>query len=223
MKNTWKQFLNWLENGDLVPWVILVSIPHYYDVLKLYDYWYASMAFAVLVDLGHYRTIKLYVRRKSSRGDTFWWMAALTIVSLGFHIAFYVIAGATTGYSILLGMVVPILIFALAYLSGREGWGATAKKEAATSGEKTASSDGQDKATSGKKTATDWRLLTSAEKLEIATMSPSEVKAMYPIAPRTARQWVERATVAATSANPTAPVYQGNGNGNKAGVGEGLK
>ena len=207
MKNFWNHLLNWLENGDLVPWVILVSIPHYFDVLKEFDYWYASLAFAILVDLGHYRTIKLFVRRKAIRGGTFWWMTALTIVSLGFHIAFYVISGAKTIYAVMLGLVVPILIFALAYLSGREGWGATAKKEAASSGEK----NRHDAATTGDKPANDWRLLTPKEKAEIAAMSPTQVSALYQIADRTARQWVQRAAAGVRPAGTQPGLIQGQG------------
>ena len=109
-----KRFVNWIENGDLIPTIIAVSVPHYARVLAQYDFWAVAAIIGFLVDIGHYRTIKTYLR-----GNGWGWMVVLTVFSVGFHMAFYVLGGAG-GWSIVLGCAIPVVIFALAFISRRE-------------------------------------------------------------------------------------------------------
>lgn len=194
----WKRLLNWLENGDLVPWVILVSIPHYHEVLKLYEWWVAAAAIAVLVDLGHYRTIK-----QALAGRGWFWMFILTGVSYGFHVAFYIVGGAAALWSWLLGAVVPILLFALAWLSSKERWGQRARKDAGNLPE---TRHGQKQERSGTK---DWRTLPRSERVQLAGLSTSEIVAQYDVSERTARNWRSRSQGAVRSESHAGPGFPG--------------
>lgn len=57
MRKLWSRLVNWLENGDLVPIVILVSIPHYVRVLAEWEWMFVAASLGFLIDLGHYRPI----------------------------------------------------------------------------------------------------------------------------------------------------------------------
>jgi len=181
MTQYWNTFKNWIENGDLVPYVIVISIPHYTNVLAEFEWMPVAAALGFLVDIGHYRTILAYRRNKGS-----FWMVMLTFVSFGFHTAFYYIGGAAVYLAFPLGLVVPILLFALAFLSHREGWGRQAKKDATIQRQ----DNGDLSATSGK---SDWRHLTPEERAECANLATDEILKRYPIAARTAREWRSKA------------------------------
>lgn len=112
--NLFRRFVNWMENGDLIPIVIAVSVPHYAHVLAQFDFWPVAAVIGFLVDVGHYRTIKLYLR------DQGWvWMVVLTLFSSGFHISFYALGGAGLA-AMLLGLAPTAVIFALAYITKKE-------------------------------------------------------------------------------------------------------
>lgn len=109
-----KAIVNWIETGDLIPAILLVSIPHYVDVLSGYDYVYVAVAIGFLLDIGHYRSIKL-----AMRGGSWWWAAVMTVGVFGFHVWFYSIREAGYG-AILLGAAPVMLIAFLAYLTRKE-------------------------------------------------------------------------------------------------------
>lgn len=179
IRKQWNRLVNWLENGDLVPLVIIVSIPHYINVLAEWEWWYVASALGVLVDLGHYRTIKAFLKK----GGWFW-MWALTFVSLGFHIGFYSFAGAGD-WAWALGFVPPILLFALAYLSYNERWGDKTKRELAKY-------DRQVSERITESSVKDWRNLSDAERKSFATMRPQQIVSKYGVSERTAYTWIRR-------------------------------
>jgi hypothetical protein len=121
--------VNWFERGDLVPLMILVSAVHYASVLQGKDALPVAVAIGLLVDLGHYRTVRSAVRyqtaRPATRGRTGragaqrrtwrWQMAArlaiaagMTVVSLAYHQRYY--------QDWWLSAPLPLLIAALAWL-----------------------------------------------------------------------------------------------------------
>lgn len=54
--------LNWLEHGDLVPLIVLVSALHYSVILQAHDHIITATAIGFMVDLGHFRTVRAAVR-----------------------------------------------------------------------------------------------------------------------------------------------------------------
>ncbi len=112
--NYFKRFVNWIENGDMVPLVIAVSVPHYAHVLAQFEFMPVAAVIGFLVDVGHYRTIKLYLNTGAAG-----WMIVLTLFSAGFHMAFYAIGGAGLA-AVLLGAAPVAVIFSLAYITRKE-------------------------------------------------------------------------------------------------------
>jgi hypothetical protein len=124
MRRILNAFINWFENGELAPFIILISVPHYAAVLSKFDWGPVGAVLGFLIDLVHYRTIRAFQR---GYGKT--WMMVLTSFSFGFHFAFYWIGGA--GWAALFfGAAVPVVIFALSFLSYAERWSQKAAKAA---------------------------------------------------------------------------------------------
>lgn len=126
MKHIWRAVVNWFENGDLLPLIILVSVPHYGHVLAAYDWGPVAAVIGALVDLGHYRTIKAYLNGKGG-----FWMSVLTVFSLGFHWAFYLTGGASWYAALFFASAVPVVIFALSFISKSERLATKAARQAA--------------------------------------------------------------------------------------------
>ena len=124
MKRLTAAFVNWFESGELAPFIILISVPHYAGVLARFDWWPVAAVLGFLLDLSHYRTIKAF---QNGLGAT--WMIVLTAFSFGFHFAFYWLGGAGWA-SVFFGASVPVVIFALSFLSYAEKWGLKARKAA---------------------------------------------------------------------------------------------
>jgi len=103
-----------MENGDLIPLIIAVSVPHYAQVLAQYDFALVAAALGFLIDIGHYRTIKVFLKGKGAG-----WMIVLTMFSFGFHTAFYALGGAGL-WAMVIGAAVPAVIFALSFISRAE-------------------------------------------------------------------------------------------------------
>ncbi len=114
MTNLVRRFVSYIEGGDLIPIILLVSIPHYVDVLRGYDYWYVAVPIGFVLDVGQFRSIKAFIR-----GGSLAWVSILTVASLAFHTWFYSLRGAGWA-SIILGLVPVVLIAFLAYLSRKE-------------------------------------------------------------------------------------------------------
>ena len=115
MTKLWRGLVNWFENGDLLPLIIIVSVPHYGHVLASYDYWPVAAVIGALVDLGHYRTIKAFLAGKGGA-----WMVVMTVFSLGFHWSFYVTGGAGLWAGLFFAAAVPVVIFALSFIAKSE-------------------------------------------------------------------------------------------------------
>jgi len=125
MKQLFRSVMNWLENGDFLLAIILVSVAHYTLVLRAYDWWPIAAFLGFSIDLSNYRAIKLYLKDKGSA-----LMVVTSIVSLAFHIAFYAMGRAGL-WSGLLGSAVPIAIFCMAYIAKVERLDAKAAKAVA--------------------------------------------------------------------------------------------
>ena len=191
MKRIVSMFVNWFESGELAPLIILVSVPHYAQVLARYDFGPVAAVLGFLLDLSHYRTIKAY---QNGRGAL--WMVVLTVFSFGFHFAFYWLGGGGW-WSLFLGAAVPVVIFALSYLSFTERWGQKARKSAESL---TVSRPEQetlpgnlpevagmlDKPAEMPKS---WRHLTETERQEAAELTTAEIIARWHVSERTARNW----------------------------------
>jgi len=112
----WKSITTWLEHGDLVPLIILVSAYHYATILRQYDAWLSAVAIGTLVDLGHYRLVRLAVRYTGSdnreRFARWFFVLVLTAVALNYQQRFY--------NDWWLSVPLPALIVSLAWLSQRD-------------------------------------------------------------------------------------------------------
>lgn len=188
MRKLTAAFINWFENGELTPFVILISIPHYAFVLSRFDWWPVAAVLGFLLDMGHYRTIRAYLRGKGA-----FWMVVLTVFSYGFHAAFYFESGA--GWStIFLGAAVPVVIFALANLGYSEKWSEKARK--AASEEMPVITEKAPETLEAPKVAGNlpepaktWRQLSAEERAQVSDLSVNEIVEIYHVSPRTALNW----------------------------------
>ena len=112
MKKAWTIVTDWFEHGDLVPLLIIVSAWHYMSILQGKDPAVVALAIGLLVDLGHYRTIRAAFRYNgASWGERIArWMFALvmTVISLAYHQRYY--------NDWLFSAPIPLLIAGLAWL-----------------------------------------------------------------------------------------------------------
>ena len=111
MTKLWRAAVDWFENADLVPLLVLVSAVHYAAVLSGKDYWMVAVCIGLLVDLGHYRTVRSAVRYNGGWGNklTRWAIAlGMTVISLNYHQRYY--------EDWWLSAPLPLLIAALAWL-----------------------------------------------------------------------------------------------------------
>lgn len=190
-----KKFVNWMENGDLIPAIIAVSIPHYASVLSKYDFWAVAAVLGFLVDVGHYRTIKTYLR-----GNGAVWMIVLTVFSTGFHIAFYALGGAGLAAAVI-GCAVPAVIFALAFISRKERLDSKVAKSASVPIAR------QDSATStpmAKRGTYGEFVSAQLARNGNGPMSATEVVATFAVPKRTAYNWL--AKYSKEHPEPTEPV-----------------
>ena len=112
MKKIWTVITDWFEHGDLVPLLIVVSAWHYMSILQGKDPAIVALAIGLLVDLGHYRTIRAAFRYNGAAwGERIArWMFALvmTVISLAYHQRYY--------NDWLFSAPIPLLIAGLAWL-----------------------------------------------------------------------------------------------------------
>lgn len=140
LKKAWDWITDWFEYGDLVPLLVLVSAVHYASVLKGKDDLPVAVAIGMLVDLGHFRTVRAAFRysvvrpkRRRKPADSapwyrwvgYWWSERTSRIN-GQLVARWVIALVMTGISLTyhqryyndlwLSAPLPFLIAALAWL-----------------------------------------------------------------------------------------------------------
>lgn len=129
MKKAWSTLVHWFEFGDLVPLIVIVSAVHYSLMLQAYDHAVVAVAIGLLVDLGHFRTVRAAVRYSGASrrtAATRWLMAlAMTAVAVAYQQRYY--------GDWWLSLPLPFLIASLAWLqhvdratSGRSERSATA-------------------------------------------------------------------------------------------------
>ena len=104
-----KKALDWLEEGDLVPLAVVVSVAHYGPVLVAHgEHWLVAWSVGILIDLLHFRSVRYAFATRQ-------WLAGLvavatTIMATGYHLRFY-------GGDWLLALPIPIGIAILAWHS----------------------------------------------------------------------------------------------------------
>ena len=59
---TWRAVQHWVEQGDLILPIIIISVAHYAAVLERKDFWFIAFAIGVLVDLAGYRLVKAAIK-----------------------------------------------------------------------------------------------------------------------------------------------------------------
>lgn len=184
LKKAYAAAVDWVERGDLVPLLILVAVPHYITVMVSFEFWPVAVAMGILTDLGHYRTILVYLKSTVGRGAALFWMLILTAISYGFHVGFYVLHGQMADqWPWVVGSVPPILIFAMAYISKREKW--YLKKATANGSDITAISSSKH----------DFRSLTDEQRSALKGLSAKEIMQRYPgLSERSAANWKARLT-----------------------------
>lgn len=123
----WRGILDWFEHGDLVPPLVVASAWHYVQALAGRDPVFSAVPIALLVDLGHYRTVRIAARyridnRRKGRARraqltqaVLRWSIALimTAISLAYHITYY----GWIWPDALFAVPFPVLIAALAYFA----------------------------------------------------------------------------------------------------------
>lgn len=103
----------WLfEKADIIPPLVIVSAYHYGGALVDYDLLPVAIVLGVLIDLGHYRSVKAAI--KTPELPQFAVMITLTCMTGYFHWLWY--------RNIILAATVPALIICLSLLSKWGGW-----------------------------------------------------------------------------------------------------
>jgi len=111
LKQYYHEFINWIENGDILLPVILIAVVHYATALAKFDYWFVAASIGMLVDISHYRVVKLYYAGKSA-----FWAIVLTIWSFFMHLFYYWESGAEW-WSIPFATTIPLVIFCLGWIT----------------------------------------------------------------------------------------------------------
>jgi|GEM_PF-3636483 len=112
-----KRVLHYFETGDLVPFLVVVSMAHFVGALANRDLLPVAIAVGVAVDVGMYRVIK-----SALKYGRWWWAAAIMVtgMSFGYHLEYY----GLSPQGILFAAPLPMLIILLAALSYQERWSA---------------------------------------------------------------------------------------------------
>lgn len=104
----------WLfEKSDIIPLLVIVSTFHYAEALKDKDEWYIAIVLGVLIDVGHYRSVKSAMKHQDKSRFTV--MVVLTAMTGYYHWLYY-------KHDFILAAAVPVLIICLALLSKWDGW-----------------------------------------------------------------------------------------------------
>lgn len=110
--NIIKRIIEWFETGDLVPLIVIVSAVHYSDILSKHDILPVAIAIGLMVDLGHFRSVRAAVRYsgKNQKEYVVRWLVALfmTSVSVVYQQRFY--------NDWWLSLPLPLLIVSLSWL-----------------------------------------------------------------------------------------------------------
>ena len=126
LSKAWKAIFEYLEHGNLVILIVLVSAVHYALILQTWDTIAVAIAIGLMVDLGHYRTVKAAVRYRTPKptkddkrswfslhhtGIIRWAMALFfTAIAISYQMIYY-------DGDIRFALPLPLLIVGLAWLS----------------------------------------------------------------------------------------------------------
>lgn len=115
IKNAWHKLADFFENGDLVPFIIGISIYHYYQALSTTD-GYVAILVAISIDLIHFRTVRHAVRARTFFSVA---IAALTTaMAVFYHYEFYSSVGQLSAIEVMIhALPLPIGIAVLAWLN----------------------------------------------------------------------------------------------------------
>lgn len=115
IKNAWHKLADFFENGDLVPFIIGISIYHYYQALSTTD-GYVAILVAISIDLIHFRTVRHAVRARTFFSVA---IAALTTaMAVFYHYEFYSSVGELGAIEVMIhALPLPIGIAVLAWLN----------------------------------------------------------------------------------------------------------
>lgn len=119
LESFFKRAVLYVENGNLIPFMIAVSVFHYIGALAGRDPLPIAIAIGIAVDIGQYRIVKAALKYDERR----WWFAALavTAMSFGYHVEYY---GGLSWSAVLFALPLPLMIVLLAALSVKERWSA---------------------------------------------------------------------------------------------------
>lgn len=107
-------FVVWLvEKADIIPPLVFVSAWHYAGALAKLDPPAVAVILGVLIDLGHYRSVKAVMARPEERRRLVV-MTTLTVMTGYYHWLWY--------RDIILAVTVPVLIICLSLLGKWGGW-----------------------------------------------------------------------------------------------------
>lgn len=111
----WQRIANFFENGDLVPFAVVVSSVHFVTALVAYggEAWPVAVLVGVFVDMLHYRTIRYAVRGRGRAAVAL--AVGTTAMSYVFHLLFYIDGGVFNPVYLLLAAPLPFGIFILAW------------------------------------------------------------------------------------------------------------
>ena len=111
----WQRVANFFENGDLVPFAVVVSSVHFVTALVVYggESWPVAVLVGIFVDMLHYRTIRYAVRGRNRMAIGL--AIITTAMSYVFHLLFYVDGGQFQPVYLLLAAPLPFGIFILAW------------------------------------------------------------------------------------------------------------
>ena len=103
----------WLfEKADIIPPLVIVSGWHYAGALANRDPLPVAIVLGILIDLGHYRSVKATIANNTWR--RFAVMTVLTVMTGYYHWLWY--------RDVILAVAVPVLIICLSLLSKWGGW-----------------------------------------------------------------------------------------------------
>jgi uncharacterized membrane protein (UPF0136 family) len=110
--STWGLIVWIFEKSDIVPLLVIVSTFHYAGALSGKDPAPIAVVLGVLVDVGHYRSVKSAMKNQGK--ERFAVMTVLTAMTGYYHWLWY--------KDFLLAISLPTLIICLALLSKWDGW-----------------------------------------------------------------------------------------------------
>ena len=111
-KKAWGLVVWTFEKADIIPPLIIVSAWHYSGALAKVDPLPVAIALGILIDLGHYRSVKATIANNPWK--RFAVMAVLTAMTGYYHWLWY--------RDLILAAAVPTLIICLSLLSKWGGW-----------------------------------------------------------------------------------------------------